>query len=301
MTEKIALERALQILSSKKSSVIIQMIHDLAQLPEVQIIVLGGSYARGGAREDSDVDLGLYYSETNPLSTKHIQNLAQKYSSTPDCVVTQFYEWGPWVNGGAWIHTNAGKIDWLYRNIDQMNRVLADAEKGVFSWDFRQQPPFGFFSVTYLADLQDNIILHDPKGLGAKLKASVAQYPEPLRRSIIQEHLWSVEFSLMNAKKYAGRGCVYATVGCMTRMAAELTQVLFALNRIYFVTEKGALETIDTFSIKPTDYARRMNALLSHPGTGDHLIDSLKKFEGIVQETIALANPIYQPKYKGLI
>jgi hypothetical protein len=104
----------------------------------------------------------------------------------------------------------------------------------------------------------------------------------------------------MNAKKYAGRGCVYATVGCMTRMAAELTQVLFALNRVYFVTEKGALKTINTFSIKPNDYAKRMNALLSHPGSGDHLIDSLKELERIVQETIALANPIYQPKYKGL-
>lgn len=296
--------KSLETLSSleeNKRSVVTQMIQDLSKLQGIQAIVLGGSYARAAARPDSDVDLGLYYSDNSPPSIENIQTLAKKYSITPDYVVTQFYEWGPWVNGGAWIHTNAGKIDWLYRNIDQMDRVLADAEHGLFSWDFRQQPPFGFFSVTYLADLHDNIIQYDPKGICKKLKSAVATYPEPLRRAIIQEHLWSVEFSLMNAKKYAARACVYATIGCMTRMAAELTQVLFALNRIYFVTEKGALETIDAFAIRPKDYAKRMNTILSHPGTGDRLTGSLKLLEGIVQEVIALANPIYQPKYKGVI
>ena len=293
------LERALASLEKDKREVVIRMIHDLSRLPGIQAIVLGGSYARGMAKEDSDVDLGLYYSENSPPSIQNIKDLAAKYSAATNCVVTQFYEWGPWVNGGAWIHTNAGKIDWLYRNIDQMNRVLADAERGSFAWDFRQQPPFGFFSVTYLADLNDNIILHDPNGLCKQLKSSVAIYPEPLRTAIIQEHLWSVEFTLLNAKKYATRGCIYATVGCMTRMAAELTQVLFALNRVYFVTEKGALETIGTFTIRPKDYAKRMNAGLSHPGSGDRLIDSLKIFEEIVHEVVATADPIYQPKYKG--
>ena len=287
-------------LEKNKRVIIVQMIQDLSQIRGIEAIVLGGSYARGVARADSDVDLGLYYSEHSPPSVEALQELAKKYSITTDCVVTPFYEWGPWVNGGAWIHTNAGKIDWLYRNIDQMNRVLADAERGSFSWDFRQQPPFGFFSVTYLADLHDNITLYDPKGLCAKLKSSVATYPEPLRQSIIQEHLWSVEFSLMNAKKYSVRGCVYATVGCMTRMAAELTQVLFALNRIYFVTEKGALETIETFMMSPKNYAKRVNSILSHPGSGNQLMDSLKQLEEIVQEVITLAAPIYQPKYKDL-
>jgi len=294
------LKKSLKKLNEDQRTTVMQMVQDLSQVRGIEAIVLGGSYARGVARADSDVDLGLYYSEKALPSIEVLQNLAKKYSVTMDCVVTQFYEWGPWVNGGAWIHTNAGKIDWLYRNIDQVDRVLADAERGSFSWDFRQQPPFGFFSVTYLADLYDNIILYDPKGLCQKLKSSVATYPEKLRRALIQEHLWSVEFSLVNAKKYSVRGSVYATVGCMTRMAAELTQVLFALNRVYFVTEKDAIETIDTFTIRPKDYAKRMNSLLSHPGTGDHLSDSLKTFEKIVQEVIALAHSVYQPKYKGL-
>jgi hypothetical protein len=35
-------------------------------------------------------------------------------------VVTGTYEWGPWVNGGAWIQTSAGKVDFLYKNLDQV-------------------------------------------------------------------------------------------------------------------------------------------------------------------------------------
>jgi hypothetical protein len=47
------------------------------------------------------------------------------------------YEWGQWVNGGAWIHTPAGKLDLLYRNIDQVKRVL-DLTEG------RYTPKFDF-------------------------------------------------------------------------------------------------------------------------------------------------------------
>lgn len=288
---------ALSVLEQNKRTTVAQMVRDLSQIQGIEVIVLGGSYARGTARSDSDVDLGFYYSEIAPPSIQAIQDLAKKYSTLPDCVVTQFYEWGPWVNGGAWIHTRSGKVDLLYRNLDQVNRVLADAEQGRFSWDFRQQPPYGFFSVTYLADLQNNLILHDPKGLLAKLQSSLATYPEALRQALIQEHLWSVEFTLLNAKKSAARGCVYTTTGCMTRIAAELTQVLFALNRVYFATDKGALEAIDAFLIQSENYASKMNALLNRPGH----IDSIKELEELVQEVIALAHPLYQPKYTSML
>ena len=280
-----------------KQQLIEEMIHALAKIDGIEAIVLGGSYARGTAQADSDVDLGIYYSEKFSPSIANIKELAKRFDNAHDCVVTDFYEWGPWVNGGAWIHTKSGKIDWLYRNIDQVNRVLEDAHHGRFAWDYRQQPPYGFFSVTYLADIQHNIVLYDPKGICIGLKTAVQQYPESLRQTLIQEHLWSVEFSLLAAKKFANRDCVYATVGCMTRIAAELTQALFALNKVYFVTEKGSMETIDTFSLRPDEYAGRLSAILSHPGHGNTLVHSLQKLEKIAREVIVLAHPLYQPKY----
>ena len=288
------------IIGKHKQEVVEQMVRALAKIDGVEAIVLGGSYARGMARADSDVDIGIYYSEKSPPSLAALKELARGFDTGHDCVVTDFYEWGPWVNGGAWINTKVGEIDWLYRNIDQVNRVIEDAQHGRFSWDYRQQPPYGFFSVMYLADISHNIALYDPKGICDHLSRSVQEYPEALRKAIVQEHLWSVEFSMLSAKKFADRDCVYGTVGCMTRMAAELTQALFALNRVYFVTEKGAMETIDTFSLKPNGYAQRLNAILACPGSGQELIHSLKKLEDVIREVITLAYPLYQPKYSSL-
>lgn len=273
------------------------MVDALSSIKGVEAVILGGSYARGAARADSDVDLGIYYSEKSPPSIDALSELAKQFDSATHPLVTLFYEWGHWVNGGAWLNTDVGEVDWLYRNVDQVNRVIADAHQGRFVWDFRQQPPYGFFSVMYLADLQHNIVLYDPKGTLVHLNEATRHYPDALRDAIIREHLWSVEFSHFGAQKFAKRGCVYGTVGCMTRIAAELTQVLFALNRVYFSTERNALEAIDAFTIKPKEYRSRIQDILSTPGKGEDLIASLKKLHAVIRDVIKLCEPIYTAKY----
>lgn len=284
-------------LPENKHIVIAEIVDALANIKGVEAIALGGSYARGAATVDSDVDLGIYYSENSPPAIDEMRNLAKHFDSTASPIATDFYEWGPWVNGGAWLNTRVGEIDWLYRNLDQVNRVIADAKQGRFSWDFRQQPPYGFFSVMYLADLQHNIALFDPNEIFARFKEAVRTYPEALRQAIIQEHLWSVEFSHFNAKKLFKRGCLYGIAGCITRIIAELTQVLFALNRIYFVTERDALQSIESFRIKPKEYAARIEDILSSPGRNEALAGSLKKLNDIIQEVIKLSSPLYTPKF----
>lgn len=283
-------------LPKHKQHIVSKMCDALAAISGVQAICLGGSYARGTATVNSDIDIGIYYSEHRPPSIKDIRNLAKQFDPAVT-TVTDFYEWGPWVNGGAWLNTQHGKIDWLYRNLDQVNKVIEDAHKGHFVWDFRQQPPYGFFSVTYLADLQNNIPLYDPKQIFVEFKNAIKTYPKALKKSLIGEHLWSVEFSHLNAQKLAERGCIYGTVGCMTRMVSELTQVLFALNEVYFASEKEALKVIESFPLKPPEYAIRINAILSCPGQGATLIQSLKKLNEIIQETKELCGSLYSSKY----
>jgi Nucleotidyltransferase domain len=86
-----------------------------------------GSYARGTARTDSDVDLGLCYSEQSRSDIESIRGCLKNFSmpaSVP--TVTSFYEWGPWVNGGAWVQTTAA--NWTYCtaiSIKRLQGVLA--------------------------------------------------------------------------------------------------------------------------------------------------------------------------------
>ena len=81
-------------------------------------VVLGGSHARGRAQPGSDIDLGLLYSEAAPFSIQSVRELAEDVNDTAGPVVTDFYGWGPWVNGGAWLTIGGQRVDFIYRSLD---------------------------------------------------------------------------------------------------------------------------------------------------------------------------------------
>jgi tRNA nucleotidyltransferase (CCA-adding enzyme) len=131
-------------LSSAQLGLLKTITQQLSEIPGIVAIVLGGSYARGTARPDSDLDIGVYYSEQSPPEIEAIRSFARKVSIPHHFpTVTGFYEWGPWVNGGAWIQTVAGKVDLLYRNIEQVERVLNESQTGIYHHHFYQKPTFG--------------------------------------------------------------------------------------------------------------------------------------------------------------
>jgi predicted nucleotidyltransferase len=115
-------------LTGAKKRFITNFVNDLSTIQNIQAIVLGGSHATGRAHENSDIDLGIYYQNDIAFSIEDIRKIAIKYAKNNTPVVVDFYEWGPWVNGGAWIETEVGKIDILYRNIDQVENVINEAK-----------------------------------------------------------------------------------------------------------------------------------------------------------------------------
>lgn len=111
-------------------------------------------------------------------------------------MVTDFYGWGPWVNGGAWLTVGGQRVDFLYRSLEHVERVIADAEAGRYEVHFLQQPPFGFFSGTYLGEVAVCLPLFDPRARLDGLKRRVANYPEALRRALVRDYLFMAEFTL---------------------------------------------------------------------------------------------------------
>ncbi|MBZ0304421.1 MAG: nucleotidyltransferase domain-containing protein [Anaerolineae bacterium] len=282
----------------EKRAMLTALTEQLAAIPGLQAVVLGGSYAQGTQRPESDLDLGLYYREQSPFAIDAIRQVASAISPDQPPVVTDFYEWGAWVNGGAWIHTAAGKVDFLYRNLDHVRRVISDAQAGKVALDYAQQPPYGFRSVIYLAETHICLPLVDPVGTIADLKRAVIPYPSRLKAGVIHNSLWSVEFTLLHARSFAGQGDVYNTVGCLTRALSDLTQVLFALNEAYFISDKRALATIETFPLKPDAYAARVTDILAHPGgTAEALAQTVDALSALFRDAVELAGSAYQPKF----
>ncbi|MGD0174409.1 MAG: hypothetical protein ABSC61_08260 [Anaerolineales bacterium] len=189
-------------------------------------------------------------------------------------------------------------MDFLYRNLDQVERTIAEAHREIVQQDYGQQPAYGFFSVIYLAETQICIPLHDPEGLIADLKRKVEVYPPKLKERIIVDSLWSSEFTLIHARAFAAQGDVYNTAGCLTRAASSLTQVLFALNGKYFLRDKKVMDALAAFPTLPTGYIQRINSILGCPcGSAQELTRSVGEMERVWQSVVALPGVEYRSKY----
>jgi hypothetical protein len=288
------------IIPAEKLRTLNEVTERLRCVPNVAAVVLGGSYARGLARPESDIDIGLYYREVSPFRVDHVRSVAESIC-TPGSVptVTKPYEWGQWVNGGAWIQTPAGKVDFLYRNLDQLKAVIEEGCRGVWRHDYDQQPPYGFRSVVYFGETYISVPLYDPEAEVARLKESVANYPEALRERIAQDSLWAVEFSLQFCRNFADMADVYNATGCMTRVAQFLVHALFALNKEYFVSDKYANQLVDQFPSRPHDFTTRLAAVLANPG-GDTaaLKKSVESLTSLWRETVELTAGTYRPRFR---
>ncbi len=103
----------------------------IAEIEGVEAVVLGGPLARDEARPDSDVDLGIYYRPDHPPSLGELRRLAGELNDRhlPD-LVTDFGEWGPWINGGGWLRLEGRPVDWLYRDPDLVSQTIEECRAG---------------------------------------------------------------------------------------------------------------------------------------------------------------------------
>jgi predicted nucleotidyltransferase len=83
-------------LSSSQLELLSALAIQLSEIPGITAAVLGGSYARGTARADSDLDVGVYYSEQALPDLDAVRRCAELLSEPGrPSIVTGFYAWGP--------------------------------------------------------------------------------------------------------------------------------------------------------------------------------------------------------------
>ncbi len=286
-------------LSREQGELLSILTNRLGTIQGIKAVVLGGSYARGRAQLDSDIDLGLFYSEAAPFSIQRLREIAEDLNDTAGPVVTDFYGWGPWVNGGAWLTVGGQRVDFIYRCLEQVERVITEAEAGRYQLDYSQHAPFGFFSSTYLGEIAVCAPLFDPEARIESLKRRVADYPEALRGSVVQDYLWQAEFELAAfARKFAKRGDAYGTAACLTRAVNQLVLVLFALNRQYPLNDKTALLEVAEFEPVPRDFSSRVQGILAQLGASSaELGAAVECVAQLHRETVELADGLYRPRF----
>jgi len=96
----------------------------LAAIPGVVAVTLGGSRATGTAVEGSDWDFGLYYrGSIDPADIVALGWPGQVFAVG---------EWGTIVNGGAWLTVDGSRVDLIYRDLDEVLHWTAAAADGRF-------------------------------------------------------------------------------------------------------------------------------------------------------------------------
>jgi predicted nucleotidyltransferase len=263
-----------------------QVVGRVAKIEGVRAIVLGGSRARGTADERSDIDLGIYYDGADPFSTTALGAAAKDLDDRhSDGLVTSFGEWGPAVNGGGWLEIRGRHVDFLYREISAVREAIEECIAGRTRIIYQLGHPLGFHMQIYAGEVHVCRPLFDPAGAIAGLKSKVREYPEKFRTAAVAKHLFDAEFEISIAAKPAARGDVMYVAGCLFRAAGFMTIVLYALNRRFFLNEKGAFAESRQFAIKPARFHDTVASVLGHIGTTPaELSASVAGFQSLVTE-----------------
>ncbi|WP_248924833.1 nucleotidyltransferase family protein [Paenibacillus hamazuiensis] len=267
--------------------IISKIVENLKQIGGVQALVLGGSRARGTENPKSDIDIGIYYSPGSGLDIAQLRRAASSLDDdSRDGLITEIGGWGPWINGGGWLQVNQTPVDFIYRDLNKVSKVMDQCLMGEVTIDYQPGHPHGFTNAVYLAEIALCKVLWDPSGVIEEMKAKTKPYPHLLQKAIIQKFLWEAAFSLEIGKKAIYKKDLSYIAGCCFRSVSCLNQVLFALNETYWMNEKGAAAIADSFSMVPGSYSNTINdvmTLLAEDQIG--LEKALNMLNDLVHET----------------
>lgn len=268
------------------------VVANVSKIDGIVAIVLGGSRARGTADDHSDIDLGIYYDAGHPFSTVALGATAQELDDRHLTeLVTEFGAWGPGVNGGGWLEIRGHRFDFLYREIGAVREAIDECIAGRPRSIYQLGHPLGFHLQIYAGEIHVCRPLYAADNSIAELKSVVREYPEKFRAAVVTKHMFDAEFEISIAAKPAARGDVMYVAGCLFRAAGFMTLVLYALNRRFFLNEKGAFAESRRFAIKPARFHDTVARILGNVGhTPAELSASVEGFQSIARELRAIAD-----------
>ena len=177
-------------------SILNKICRELEGIPGIAGIVLGGSRARGNNLPNADIDIGIYYDESEGFDVKEISKIATKIDDEHrENLVTSLGEWGPWINGGGWLIVQGYHVDFIFRDIKRVSQVVDDCLEGRVSSHYQTGHPHAYLNVMYMGEVSICKILADPKGKISDLKSKTIPYPKTLKDAIVQYFMFEASFS----------------------------------------------------------------------------------------------------------
>lgn len=230
----------------------------LAGLAGTVAVVLGGSRATATHRTDSDWDLGVYYRDSEqPLDPGAVRRLGHPG------YVSELGEWGPIVNGGAWLTIDGTPVDVLFRDLDTVERWLGEAQQGRF--DVLSQNGYVVGAPTYL-----------PVGELAVCRPIAGElprprFPEPLARSAATRWMGRARVALMFAQTHALAEDAVCCAGMLAQATLCAAHARLAERHAWVLNEKrlvhrAGLDEVQATLAKPGATAAELAATVADVG-----------------------------------
>lgn len=201
---------------------------ELARLPGVHAVALGGSRAGGTHRPDSDWDFAVYY--RRHFDPEHLRALGWPGE------MTAIGGWGGGVfNGGGWFEVDGRRVDVHYRDLNDVEYHLAEAREGRFRIERLLYHLAGIPTYIVVAELALNRIVHGHLEQPA--------YPDALRESAPRHWRDIAALTLAYGRAaYAGRGRLTETAGAIATAACQAGHAVLAARGEWVTNEKTLLD-----------------------------------------------------------
>jgi predicted nucleotidyltransferase len=198
---------------------------ELAELPAVEAVALGGSRALGQHRPDSDWDFAIYYRarfEPDDLRAKGW-----------DGMVSEVGGWGGGVmNGGGWLHIEGRRVDVHYRDLTEVEHWCAEAEHGSFNKELLLFYVAGIPTYVVMAELALSQVL-----VGSLPRPS---YPDALANEAARRWKSDAIASLSYGQSaLRSHGDVVVGLANASRALVEASHGLLAEAKQWVLNEKG--------------------------------------------------------------
>lgn len=219
------------------------LINEYGNDPRYPALIIGGSVAKGLARDDSDVDFMILATDEEFNRRINEDNL--------------------FINRTDLTDYNGGFVDGKVINLDYLNKV---AEKG-------NEPTRAAFDGAFLAYSRMN-------GLD-KLMQQIHTYPEEGREKRIRS-FYSMAFIQNWLMGEANRhDNLYTKSRAASQLALFSGRLILAYNRILFPYHKWFMQYLERCSEKPDGFIDKINTLLKEPNStnSEILFQSLKEMK----------------------
>ncbi|HMQ78695.1 MAG TPA: nucleotidyltransferase domain-containing protein [Ignavibacteria bacterium] len=235
---------------------------------DIRAAAITGSVAKGYADDNSDIDTIVMLN--NPMTQGEFDKIVEDAKASGG----DFYHGSPEEGFAVYSYVDGVRCDFGFGHYSETETLINE---------MLEKPEVDLTKHLMISGLIDGYILKDSNWLAPLIKKAEDNYPQELQVMLVSHFKkfhpeWAIE------KMTIGRGDILYYYESLVEMTGNIIGILCGLNKFYHPGKlKGVEHTITKMHIKPHDFVKRYNFVLSA-----EKYEAIKEMFSLVRETFDL-------------